>query len=182
MSLTPREERGLRIARQEGNVVPRQSDLKDWNVRSESRNRIYIVSLDPPHCECPDFKKRQLPCKHMFAVEHALGRRTVSEERAAPRRTYSQNWPAYNAAQCREKPLFVKLLHDLCQMVRQPEQRRGRPSLPLADMVFAMVYMAYIRFSSRRLIGFLEEAHESDMISKVSCFNSVTRYLSKPEL
>ena len=185
MPLTPREERGLRIVRQPGHVAPRQSDRKDWNVRSESRSHDYIVSVDPPdspRCTCPDFELRRQSCKHIIAVEYAIGRRAVPEETTAVRKTYSQDWPAYNAAKTREWPLFVKLLHDLCQAVKEPQQRMGRRRLPFADMVFAAVCKAYVGFSSRRANGFLEDACIREMIGKVPHFNSVLNYLAKPEL
>lgn len=182
MSLTPREERGLRIARQEGHVVPRRSDLTEWNVKSQSRNRSYTVSLDPSGCNCPDFKERQLPCKHLLAVEYTLGRRTVPEETAVVRKTYSQNWPAYNAAQCSEKPRVIELLASLSEIVRKPPHHKGRPSLPLGDMVFAAVYRVYTGFSSRRFTSDLEEACKAGIIHRVPHFNSVTNYLSKTEM
>ena len=53
------------------------------------------------------------------------------------RKTYPQDWPAYNAAQTSEKDHFHQLLADLCANVAQPEYTGGRPRLPLADMVFA---------------------------------------------
>ncbi len=37
----------------------------------------------------------------------------------------------------RKKTRFTALLSELCQNVPQPEQTKGRPRLPLADMVFA---------------------------------------------
>ena len=181
----PREERGLRIARQEGYVVPRQSDPKSWNVRSESRNTVYSVQLDPLdlwRCSCPDFELRRQSCKHIIAVEYALGRRTVPEETAVVRRTYPQNWPAYNAAKRHEKPLFIEMLGSLCETVQQPEQRKGRPRLALGDVVFAEVFKVYVGTSSRRFTGHLEEADDKCLISKVPHFNSVTNYLSKTEL
>ena len=161
MPLTPREERGLRIASQQGHVVPRQSDLKDWNVRSESRNHVYIAHVDPPdspRCTCLDFELRRQRCKHIIAVEYVLGLRDAPEEKATARKTYPQDWPAYNAAQTQEKPLFIMLLRDLCKMVEQPVQGKGRPRLPIADMLFAAVYKVYVGASSRRFTGDLEEA------------------------
>ena len=177
--MTPRQERGLRIAREDGQITPCQ---RGWRVRSESRNIVYLVRLDKLHCTCPDFEQRQQPCKHIFAVEYALGRRTVPEETASVRITYPQNWSAYNAAQCHEKTLFIELLGSLRETVRQPQQHKGRPRLPLADMVFAAVYKVYAGFSSRRFTGDLEEAFNKGIIQKVPHFNSVTNYLSKSEL
>ena len=52
-----------------------------------------------------------------------------------PRKTYPQDWPAYNAAQTSEKDTFMVLLADLCANIPQPEYGFGRPRFPLADMV-----------------------------------------------
>ena len=182
MLSTSREERGLRIASQDGQIAP---SGHDWKVRSESRNTLYLVCLDLPHsprCTCPDFALRRQPCKHIFAVEYALGLRIVPEEIAVVRTTYPQNWAAYNAAQCHEKPLIIKLLRDLSQTLKQPEQHMGRRRLALADMVFAVVFKVYVGSSSRRSTGDLEDACSKDLIGKVPHFNSVTNYLSKTEL
>ena len=48
-----------------------------------------------------------------------------------PRKTYPQDWPAYNAAQTSQKDAFMVLLADLCAGVPQPLQHMGRPRLPL---------------------------------------------------
>ena len=177
--MTPQQERGLRIVRRGGQIAETKLG---WSVRSEFSSVRYLVRLDKPDCTCPDCELRQQPCKHIFAVEYALGRRTVPEETASVHITYSQNWSAYNAAQCHEKPLFIKLLRDLCQTVKQPEQHKGRRRLSLADMVFAVVFKVYVGFSSRRSTGDLEDACNKDMIGKVPHFNSVSNYMSKPEL
>ena len=57
--------------------------------------------------------------------------------------TYSQNWPAYNAAQITEKAMVEKLLKAPVEGVTQPEQKRGRPRLPLADVIFAATMKVY---------------------------------------
>ena len=183
--MSPRQERGLQIARQDGMIAPCGRGMKVWKVRSATRNAAYLVFPDPPHsprCTCLDFKRRRKRCKHIYSVEYGVGRRTVPEEAVSARNSYRQDWPAYNAAQCNERPLFNKLPHDLCQAVKEPRQRTGRRRLPLADMVFAVVCKAYVRFSPRRANGFLEGACVKEMIGKVPHFNSVLNCLSKPEL
>ena len=183
-TLTPRQERGLKLA-QGGQITERKTS---WSVRSETRNvyYYYIVRLDKPRCTCPDFELRQERCKHIYAVEYVSGRRSMpgADERkqASVRPTYPQNWPVYNDAQTREKPLFMRLLGALCATVPQLGQVMGRPRLSLADMVFASVYKVYGGFSSRRFTGDLEEAYGKGLLRKVPHFNSVTGYLSDPEL
>ena len=51
-----------------------------------------------------------------------------------PRKTYPQDWPAYNAAQTSEKDTLMALLADLCAGIAQPGRPPGpgRPCLPLA--------------------------------------------------
>ena len=81
-----------------------------------------------------------------FAVEYTLMRETtsdgqtvVTETMKVTRKTYSQNWKAYNYAQTHEKSELQALLYELCKNVPEPEKRkgRGRPPLSLSDMIFS---------------------------------------------
>ncbi len=95
----------------------------------------------------------------------------------------SANWTAYNAAQSEEKTRFVALLSDLCSTVPQPLQTgKGRPRLPLSDMLFASVFKVYVGFSSRRFTSDLHDAYADGLIDSKPHFNSVSNYLAKPEL
>jgi transposase len=96
--------------------------------------------------------------------------------------TYSQNWTAYNTAQTDEKRMFLALLGDLCSLIPQPPQEKGRKRLPLADMTFATVYRTYTQCSARRFISDLRDAHEKGMIDRVPSFNSTLNYLRMPAL
>jgi len=126
-------------------------------------------------------------CKHIFAAESTISRMTdkkgnLVRETKTVRLTYSQNWTAYNAAQCEEQTQFTNLLADLCKDIPNPEQTNSRPRLPLADMVFASTYKVYSLFSARRFTSELHTAKESGLISVTPHFNSVSNYLSSPEL
>jgi hypothetical protein len=141
---------------------------------------------DAPSCTCPDYEFRGEKCKHIYAVEYTLkhetapdGTETVTE---TVRVTYVQNWKAYNAAKTEEKARFVELLAELCRSIPQPEQKTGRPRLPLSDMVFASAYKVYGGFSSRRFACDLKDAQADGLISKAPHFNSVSNYLSDPAL
>ena len=93
------------------------------------------------------------------------------------------DWTAYNAAQSEEKRRFVELLAELCSTVPQPKQEgKGRPRLPLSDMLFAAVYKVYVRFSSRRFTSDLREAYTAGLIDSTPHFNSVNRYIADPQL
>lgn len=191
--VTSREQLGLAIAAL-SKITP-SGQL--WLVPSQSvASRHYKVSLDPhaPHCTCPDHEETGQRCKHIAAAEYVrrrensgLGRMTVQEIRvvtdATPkRRTYAQNWPAYNAAQTTEKTHFQSLLFDLCQLIEEPEQRRGRPRLPLSDVVFTATYKVYSAFSGRRFMDDLRVAHERGYISRLPHFNSIFNHFDNPAL
>ncbi len=95
----------------------------------------------------------------------------------------SSTWTAYNAAQSEEKHRFVELLADLCSTVPQPPQTgKGRPRLPLSDMLFASVYKVYVGFSARRFTSDLRDAFVGGHVDSTPHFNSVNRYLSDPQL
>src|SRR5215211_6767535 len=95
----------------------------------------------------------------------------------------SPNWTAYNAAQSEEKHRFVELLADLCSTVPQPKQEgKGRPRLPLSDMLFASVYKVYVGFSARRFTSDLRDAFVGGHVDSTPHFNSVNRYIADPQL
>ncbi len=169
-----RQQRGLMIAatariRQQGGA---------WTVPSQSTRGRYTVALgDGGHCTCPDFEERQLPCKHIFAVEFVIKRETapdgtVTEIRAA-RVTYAQDWPAYNAAQTTEKEHFCRLLRDLCANVEELPVGRGRPRLPLADLLFSAAFKVYGTTSARRCMTDLRDAAERGLIRRAPHYNTI---------
>lgn len=140
--MDPREQRGLEIAAR-FKVV--RTD-RGWSVPSQSGAGKYTVAgvdADAPRCTCPDFETRGEPCKHIFAVRLVIQRElfddgeTITERvtvtKTVKRATYRQDWPSYNRAQTNEKDRFMALLRDLCAGIAEPEQKRGRPRLPLRD-------------------------------------------------
>ncbi len=54
--------------------------------------------------------------------------------------------------------------------------------MPHSDMVFASVYKVYVGFSSRRFTSDLRDAFVEGRINTMPHFNSVSRYLSDPQL
>ena len=96
--------------------------------------------------------------------------------------TYPQDWSNYNLAQQNEKERFLVLLRDLCATVPQPPQTKGRPRLPLADMLFAATFKVYSGFSSRRFTSDVQAAMQSGLIDHAPHFNSTNRYLADPTL
>jgi len=162
-----------------------------WHVPSTSGYAPYYV-VDPnprsPHCTCPDFEKRQEPCKHIYAVEIVIEREsstttmttgdtTTTTTTETVKIRYKQVWKAYNSAQINEKAKFLELLHALCSTIDEPIQHMGRMRLPLSDMLFAAVYKVYAAVSSRRFMTDLKDAYVRRYISKMPCFNSIIQYL-----
>lgn len=143
--LSERETKALEIAAH--SKLSCQAGL--WLVPSQSGSKEYTVDPNPesPRCTCPDFEFRQLRCKHIYAVEITLKREIVTDgqtqtvtETVTVKKTYSQSWPEYNKAQQYEKSHFVEFLHQLCNGIEEPIQTNGRPRLPLADIIFGLVY------------------------------------------
>lgn len=177
-----RRQRGLEIAAT--TAIARQGE-GEWLVPSQSLNGKYRVQKGPDGftCDCPDFELRGQTCKHGFAVEFVLRRETkpdgtVIETRAA-RVTYAQNWPAYNKAQTSEKSEFCALLRDLVASVPTPEQKRGRPSLPLSDMLFSAAFKVYSTVSGRRFMTDLRTATTLGMIDRTPHYNSIFNVLDR---
>jgi transposase len=193
---------------QRGIVIADRYTLKPtggiWSVPSTSSNDRYKVDPDAGRCSCPDSEVRKAKCKHLWTVEITMQRettRTVEATRSADGTTtitarettktvktagvtYSQDWPAYNAAQTHEKDLFVTLLHELCRGIKEPPPRPGpgRPRLPLADRVFAAAYKVFVGFSGRRFMSDLRAAHAAGYVSRLPHFNSIFNTLDDADL
>lgn len=185
-----REQRGLEIAAK--SKVERIGDR--WFVPSQSghsRDGKYIVRPDisNPTCNCPDHETRNVKCKHIFAVEFTIQREYTSDgqtetltETVTVKKTYKQEWTAYNAAQVNEKEQFQSLLRELCKGVGEPSQKKGRPRLPFEEMIFAATFKVYSTMSQRRFMSDLRDAHAKGHISKVPHFNSISNTLESEEL
>jgi transposase len=187
-----REQKGLEIAAK--SKLTRQGDR--WFVPSQSTGGTnhggrYIVTPDAatPNCTCPDYEMRGMKCKHIFAVEYTIrreyiddGERQTMTETVTVRKTYSQEWSAYNAAQTNEKDRFQSLLHELCKGVGEPSQHMGRPRLPFEDMIFSACFKVYSTVSGRRFMSDLRDAHKKGYISKLPCYNSIFNYFENEAL
>ena len=186
----PRKQRGLEIAAT-AKIIKKGNA---WAVPSQSgkgRYKVRALQGDLFHCNCPDHETHGGKCKHIFAVEFSRQRdnrrtlQTASKKRPTPppRKTYPQNWRAYNIAQTTEKERFVELLHDLCGgIVEAIPQTMGRPRLPIRDAVFAACFKVYSTVSCRRFITDLRGAHAKGFISKVPHFNTIFNYLENADL
>jgi transposase len=147
---------------------------------------MYAVDVKEQKCTCQDHETRQVKCKHIYAVEFSVQRETSLDGTTVVtktvRMTYTQDWPAYNAAQTHEKTRVEELLRGLCDGIVQPTQGRGRPRLPLSDAVFSMVTKVYSTVSGRRASSDLRECAAKGHIDRAPHYNSVFNYLENPSL
>src|ERR1700720_3375498 len=118
-----REIKGLEIAAKTKPTRKGKSNI--WLVPSQSgKQEKYSVALndEKPTCTCRDHEFTSDRCKHICAVEYTIereqtadGQTVVTETMKVTRKTYAQNWPAYNAAQIHEKSELQALLYELCR-------------------------------------------------------------------
>ena len=156
-----------------------------------NKQEKYTVALDAekPSCTCRDHEFTNDRCKHIYAVEYTIqreqtadGQTITTETVKITRKTYTQNWPAYNAAQTQEKSRLQALLYELCRNLPEPEQHRGRPRLSLADIIFASAFKVYSTVSGRRFQSDLREAQRRGFLAQMPSYNSVFRYLEAESL
>ncbi|MFC2143065.1 IS5 family transposase [Candidatus Aenigmatarchaeota archaeon] len=180
--------------KQRGLLIAQRSRIKKvstgWRVPSQTKHIYYDVrrrALDGKlTCSCHDYQERLEKCKHIWAVELITNKTsdeigsTITTRIIKP--TYPQKWPAYDRAKINEKSLFMKLLHDLCKTVEEPQQIFGRPKMLLKDMIFASALKVYTTFSLRRFTSDVKKAKEDDFINKIPYYTTVARYMEKLEL
>ncbi len=179
-----REQRGQLIA-QKYRII--RTD-KGYEVPSQFNKGKYLVKVlyDHKECNCPDFEVRRQKCKHIYAVEYTLHHETDHEGNTiitqTVKKTYPQNWKAYNLSQQTEKERFMDLLSDMTSRIRQPAYNFGRPTNNLGDTIFSMIFKVYSTFSGRRFATDLKNAKEKNLIEEITPYNTMFRYFQKPEL
>ena len=190
--LLDREGRGMLLAAM-AKIVQRDGQ---WIVPSQSKcGDKYRVdpSEQSPHCNCPDHELHGCVCKHIYAVRYVIQRELFSDGSEqikesllvakTVRKTYPQQWPAYNRAQTSEKETFQHLLAALCEGIPEPPQEgRGQRRIPMSDAVFAVCFKVYSTLSGRRFMSDLRDAHDKGHIGCVPHFNSLFNYLENENL
>ena len=184
-ALTPRQQRGMKIAAT-ARIVQRRWKFDVPSATTAGQTYVVVHVAGQFLCNCADYELRNEPCKHCFAVQYFLKRETAADgtvtETRGVRVTYPQPWAAYNRAQVTEKETFCTLLRDLVADVPSPEQKRGRPALPLADMLFSATYKVYSTVSGRRFMTDLREATSKGLIDRTPHYNSIFNCLENPAL
>jgi transposase len=188
--MTPREERGLIIAAT--SRLHRNND-GTWKVPSQTSKEaiFYTVNLETKSCTCPDCTDGGFVCKHYHAASIVYKRDVLPDGSMietktitlTERKTYPQDWPAYNLAQATEKRRLRVLLQDICRNLPEREREKSRtgpkPHL-VRDCVFSMAYKVYCGLSSRRFSTDLLEAHEMGFVSKPIPGPKVTAFFEDP--
>jgi transposase len=188
-----------------GRCVPNPDGT--WSVfslTSTNKYKVILFGMNPKTgahnyhtCTCPAFELQQDGCKHIRAVlwvkrqddadrrEGKPPRERIPEGEPIPfpRKTYSQDWGAYEVAQTNEKAEFLQLLSDLCRMIEEPERQRGRgrPPASRADQVFAACYKVYSGFSGRRFMTDLRDAVDKGHIGEAISYSGIARFLEDEE-
>jgi len=171
--MNARQQRGLVIA---AVCKLRRTNAELWAVPSQTLSTTtYRVNTVTKSCTCPDHTESGNTCKHYYAVEFTAKRElgtdgSVMETRSVTfteKKTYTQDWEAYNRAQSTEKDRVQILLHDLCQGISEPEHvGRGRKPHSVRDSIFCMAYKVYNMFSSRRSSTDLREAYARGFLTR----------------
>jgi transposase len=172
--MNAREERGLIIA---ATCRLSRADDGTWRVPSQSGDAIYRVNLEAKTCTCLDHTDGGQTCKHYYAASivhkrDVLPDGTVIETKSitlTERKTYKQDWPAYNVAQATEKRRLCVLLQDLCRNLPDREYAPGKSGPKrhaTRDCIFAMAFKVYCGLSARRFSCDLLDAHEKGYVSR----------------
>lgn len=183
-----RQERGLILAKDKR---VRHVAGSTWAVPSQDDDkRGYIVNVGEETCSCPDFEIRRRKCKHLWAVEIVRtvatapdGSEVVTESVKVTRKTYTQNWPAYNRAQSAEKETVQALLRGLCDGIATPAHPgRGPKPLPYSDAIFGMAMKVYTTVSGRRASTDIKACAEGGHISRAPSYNAIFTYFDNPAM
>jgi transposase len=187
--MNAREERGMVIA---ALCRLNRTDEGVWLVPSQSKHTeqtFYRVNLEAKTCTCLDHKEGGFTCKHYYAAEFThkrdyLPNGDVIETKTftfTEKKSYKQDWRAYNLAQSTEKHRFQELLFDLTRGVDElPVKTRGRKPHTTKDAIFSMAYKVYSTFAGRRFNCDLKDAHAKGHLANPVPGLKVNTFMENP--
>ncbi len=158
------------------NSTPDDGEYSEYKRFSEENPIAYDAYVDLSRISKKIFK----------AVEPAV--KTEQEKNYDPKmygekRTYPQDWSAYNQAQMKEKTILISILNELLDNIPFPQTKKvGRNPIPTRDKIFYLVMQAYNIKSSRRCISDLELCRRLGFMQKTPHFNTVLKCLKDPTL
>jgi transposase len=186
--INPRQERGLALAKGRAKLFRQISGDMFLVPSATNSGSGYVVDAVKSECTCPDYETHRDLCKHLWALRYFRhevqmpdGTTVVTE--TVERISYSQDWRAYNAAQCTEKEVSQVLLRSLCDtIVTPPHPGRGPKPIPLADAVYGMATKVYTTVSGRRATTDIKACKAAGLMTRQPHYNSIFNYCQKPEL
>src|SRR5436190_14026523 len=100
------------------------------------------------------------------------------------RPTYTQDWPAYDAAKTNEDQLFKQLLEELLLIAveLEPPKSTGRPGFDRRTKLFAMAMKTYYRSDLRKATSILKTLQRSPAFGAVPSYKSVHNFFNDPTL
>jgi len=198
-ALDARHQRALALVASKRASIKHMAGAR-WLVPSQSSaSGGYVVDADANTCSCPDHEERGVRCKHIWTVaiirqeismpdgsvvmtETTVAAAVTATVTTPPRVTYKQAWPAYNRAQAEEGARVQLLLRALCDGIVEPPQAKGRPRLPLADVVYSATMQVFGGMSGRRSTSDTRALAERGLVRRAPSYNSTFRYLAGAEL
>lgn len=92
------------------------------------------------------------------------------------------DWHNYNESQSKEKIFFIRLLRELCNLIRDPEHQRGRMPRRMGDVIYSLGLKTYLMLSSRRSCGDIQLSKRAGFVENDLHFNTILKYLNLKEL
>lgn len=180
-----RKQRGFAIAA----LVEIQRSPIGYKVPSQSGRDPYTVVVDEiRYCSCPDHELTQDDCKHIHAVLFLRQRESASVHAVyqppvlAPKVPMKQDKElsygyVRDLAKTTEVDNVKLMLRDICNNIIQPPQGRGRPTMPLCDMAYNLIWKIFRGMSSRRYTCDNKDVHRQGMTTTEPHYNTVCKYM-----
>ncbi|HJJ38525.1 MAG TPA: transposase [Methanocorpusculum sp.] len=182
-----RLERAAKIANTRNAI--RKVKPQTYTVKSQQGLVSYVVSKDAEgnyKCSCPDHLLNGCECKHIIAVKMYLEERSQDlsgkKAKAESEGKEFRDWSNYSLAQMSESELFPIYLKELVNLVKEPEKKAGRPSIPLADNIYMAVSKVASLRSSRRAYGEIVNAEKAGNIERQYGYNNVNVFLNRADV
>lgn len=101
-----------------------------------------------------------------------------------PRKTYAQDWPAYDAAKTNENVLFKQLLADLLLLAVENDvpASTGRRGFDTRTKIFSMCIKEYHKSDLRKTESILKESTHLNVIGKVPSYKSIDNFFNDHRL
>ena len=186
--MNARKLKGEQIAK---TVQIQKQGVDKWLVPSQSGRGTYTVNRvgEDFECSCPDFQNRcslGQVCKHIYAVEIKVLKWFDSQGNSgteiAIKKTYTQEWSSYNKSQITEKERFMELLKGLTESVPENHREgRGRPQMPIRELLFASALKVYSQFSLRRFMTDLNTAKGKGYIVNAPCYSLIGKFMERED-